>query len=105
MCRGGHKSEKPRKTLENVKLFYESREAVIRLFNDYSSIASKAKYKGTIRKGLPGMSAPIVWVTEVFHHLHLKILSPKQMLQKLLIALAQVKAGNMSENLEKNPEK
>ena len=105
MCRGGHKSEKPRKTLENVKLFYESREAVIRLFNDYSSIASKAKYKGTIRKGLPGMSAPIVWVTEVFHHLHLKILSPKQMLQKLLIALAQVKAGNMSENLEKNPKK
>ena len=29
----------------------------------------------------------------------LKILSPKQMLQRLPIALAQVKAGNMSENL------
>ena len=29
----------------------------------------------------------------------LKILTPKQMLQRLLIALAQVKAGNTSENL------
>ena len=29
----------------------------------------------------------------------LKILSPKQMLQRLPIALAQVKAGNTSENL------
>ena len=29
----------------------------------------------------------------------LKILTPKQMLQKLSIALAQVKAGNTSENL------
>ena len=30
---------------------------------------------------------------------HIKILSPKQMLQRLPIALAQVKAGNISENL------
>ena len=29
----------------------------------------------------------------------LKIITPKQMLQRLLIALAQVKAGNNSENL------
>ena len=29
----------------------------------------------------------------------LKILTPKQMLQRLLIALAQVQAGNNSENL------
>ena len=32
-------------------------------------------------------------------HLNLKILSPKQMLQRLTIALAQVKTGNTSENL------
>ena len=30
---------------------------------------------------------------------HLKILTPKQILQRLTIALAQVKAGNTSENL------
>ena len=33
------------------------------------------------------------------HGTGLKILTPKQMLQKLPIALAQVKAGNNSENL------
>ena len=31
--------------------------------------------------------------------MHLKILIPKQMLQRLRIELAQVKAGNTSENL------
>ena len=57
-------------------MLYKSRQAVIKLFIDYSSIASEAKQG----KGL-------------------KILTPKQMLQKLPIALAQVKAGNTSENL------
>ena len=33
------------------------------------------------------------------HGKRLKILSPKQMLQRLPIALAQIKAGNTSENL------
>ena len=32
-------------------------------------------------------------------HSKLKILTPKQMLQRLPVALAQVKAGNYSENL------
>ena len=61
-------------------MLYESQEAVIKLFNDYSSIASEAKYKAKQWKGL-------------------KISSPKQMLQRLPIALTQVKAGNTSENL------
>ena len=64
-------------------MLYESREAVIKSFNDYYSmiiIVSEAKYKSIHGKGL-------------------KILSPKQMLQRLPIALAQVKAGNTSENL------
>ena len=33
------------------------------------------------------------------HGERLKVLTPKQMLQRLSIALAQVKAGNNSENL------
>ena len=33
------------------------REAAIKLFNDYSSIASKVKYKKIHAKGIPGMSA------------------------------------------------
>ena len=61
-------------------MLYESRQAVLKLFNDYSSIASEAKYK--IKNG------------EGF-----KMLAPKQMLQRLPIALAQIKAGSTSENL------
>ena len=33
------------------------------------------------------------------HGEELKILTPEQMLQRLLMALAQIKAGNTSENL------
>ena len=39
---------------------------------------------------------------EFSDHSNLKILTPKQMLQRLPIALAQVKAGNTSENLMKS---
>ena len=48
---------------------------VIKLFDDYSTIVS-------------------------FHEKGLKILTSKQMLQRLPIALAQVKADNTSENLK-----
>ena len=58
----------------------KSRGVVIKLFNDYFSIASEAKQKAKYGKGF-------------------KILTPKQMPQRLPIALAQVKAGNTSENL------
>ena len=37
-------------------------------------------------------------IAKVCDSLHLKILTPKQMLQRLPIALAQVKAGNTFEN-------
>ena len=56
---------------------YESREKVIKLFDDYSRSVSEAKYKTKYGEGL-------------------KILTPKQMLQRLPIAVAQVKAGNTS---------
>ena len=66
--------------MENINLLYESQEAVTKLFNNYSSIVSKAKYKSVHEEGL-------------------KISTPKQMLQWLPIALAHVKAGNTSANL------
>ena len=57
---------------------------IIDLFNNYSRIRSEAVYKPkqdeTEEEGL-------------------KILTPKQMIQRLPIALAQVKAGNNSKNL------
>ena len=69
-------------TLKPIKLLYESREAVVKLFNDYYLIVSEAKYNAKQRE-------------------ELKILTTKQMLQRLPIALAQVKAGNTSKKLTK----
>ena len=65
--------------LENIKLLYKSWGAVIKLFNDYSSFVFETKHKAKYGG--------------------LKILTPKQMLPRLTIALAQVKAGNTSKNL------
>ena len=61
-------------------ILYESREKVVKLFNDYSKIASMAKYTSNFGEGL-------------------KILTPKQKLQRIQSALAQLKAGNTSEKL------
>ena len=58
----------------------ESREGLIKLFNDYSSIVLEAKYETKYGKGF-------------------KILAPQQMLQRLPTAPAQVKAGSTSEKL------
>ena len=61
-------------------MLYKARNEVIKFFDDYSSMVSEEKIKATKGTGL-------------------KILIPKQMFQRLRIALAQVKAGNDSENL------
>ena len=61
-------------------MLYKARSEAIKFYDDYSSITFEAKYRATKGTGL-------------------KILSPKQMLQILPIALAQVKAGNNSEIL------
>ena len=79
-----HKSQMQLYTIKNVKNLYDSRQKIIDLFNNYSKIKSESIYRSkhdeTKGKGL-------------------KILTPKQMLQRLPIALAQVKAGNNSESL------
>ena len=61
-------------------MLYKARNEAIKIYDDYSSMMSDAKYRATKGTGL-------------------KILTPKQMLQRLPIALAQVKAGNNSESL------
>ena len=81
-----------------MKLLYKSQEAVIKLFNDYSSIVSEAKYKTIHGKVIPNMSTHVAR-GKVSDNSDLKILSPKQMLQGLPIALAHVKAGDTSEKL------
>ena len=76
--------KKQKETINNLEKFYKSREEVINFFTDYAEMLSDANYDSkhseTKGKGL-------------------KILTPKQMLQRLPIALAQVKAGNNSESL------
>ena len=73
------KSGEQKMTSKSIRLFYKSREAVIKLYNDNSGIVS-AKYKAK-------------------HGEELTILTPKQILQRLPIALVQVKTGNISENI------
>ena len=61
-------------------MFIALREKIINISRDYSILISEAKYKGKYRK-------------------ELQILNPKQMLQRLSIALVQAKPSNTSENL------
>ena len=75
------------------------RLTVFKLFNDYASFISETKYKTIHEKGIISMLALAAYLAKVSDHSNIKILSPKQMLQGLPIALGQVKAGNMSENL------
>ena len=63
-------------------MLYKARKEAINFYDDYSLMMSEAKTKAKAIKGTG-----------------LKILTPKQMLQRLPIALAQVKAGNNSESL------
>ena len=79
-----HKSNNQLNVIKNVKNLYDLRQKIIDLLNDNSKTISEAIYNSkqneTKGKGL-------------------KILTPKQMLQRLPIALVQVKAGNNSESL------
>ena len=80
----GKKTLKQKEVINNLEQFYKSREEVINFFRDYIEMLSDANYDArkneTKGKGL-------------------KILTLKQMLQRLPIALSQVKAGNNSEGL------
>ena len=79
-----YKSEKQTYTIKNVRTLYDSRQRIIDLLNDNAKIRSEAIYKSKQNKTEGTV---------------LKILTPKQMLQRLPIVLAQVKAGNNSESL------
>ena len=70
--------------INNLKTFYNSRKEIINVFRDYIEMLSDANYNAKQNK------------TE---GIRLKILTPKQMLQRLSVALSQVKAGNNSESL------
>ena len=61
-------------------MLYKARNKVVEFFYDYSSMASETKLKATKETAL-------------------KILTPKQMLQRLPIVPAQVRGSNNSQSL------
>ena len=78
------KKQRNKDILKNLYAYFEGRK---RLLDSFESKICLAKIKGT------GFS------DKVSDHSNLKILTPKPMLLRLSMALAQVKAGNASKNL------
>ena len=82
IIRKGNKSVEQRETLANLNIFYNTREEAIKFIEDYGSVILEAKRQVKEQEGTG-----------------LKILTPNQMLKRLPIALAQIKAGNNLESL------
>ena len=80
----GRKTLEQEKIINNLERFYVSRQEVINFFKEYTEMFSDANYRAK-QNETKGTG--------------LKILTPNQMLQRLPIALTQVKSGNNSENL------
>ena len=79
--RRGNKNANQKETLANINIHFNARNSAIKFIEDYGSMILEAKrlakQEGT----------------------GLKILTPNQMLKRLPIGLAQIKAGNNSESL------
>ena len=71
-----------KKTLANIDMLYNARNEAINFIEDYGPMILEAEKLAREQEGTG-----------------LKILTPNQMLKRLPIALAQVKAGNNSESL------
>ena len=82
IIRKGNKNDEQRKTLANINILYNARNNAIKFIEDYGSMILEAKKLAREQEGIG-----------------LKILTPNQMLKRLPIALAQIKAGNNSESL------
>ena len=78
----GNKNASQKRTLANINILFNARDNVIKYVEDYSSMILEAKKLAREQEGEG-----------------LKILTPNQMLKRLPIALAQIKASNNSESL------
>ena len=79
----GNKNDNQKRTLANINMFYNARDNAIQFIQDYGSMILEAKRLAIEKQ----------------YGKELKILTPNQMLKRLPIALAQVKAGHNSESL------
>ena len=82
IIRKGQKTSVQKRTLSNIENHFNAREKAIKFFEEYSTMVLEARRLAKEQEGTG-----------------LKILTPNQMLKRLPIALAQVKAGNNSESL------
>ena len=80
--RKGNKSANQKRTLANINVLFNARDNAIKFYEDYSSMIFEARKLTREQEGEG-----------------LKMLTPNQMLKRLPIALAQIKAGNNSESL------
>ena len=80
--RRGNRNNEQKKTLANINLHFNARDSAIKFIEDYGSMILEAKKLAREHEGTG-----------------LKILTPNQMLERLSIALAQIKAGINSESL------
>ena len=83
IIRKGNNNSVLKTTLSNIENHFNARESAIKFIEDYGSMILEARKLA--REDQKGEG--------------LKILTPNQMLKRLRIALAQVKAGNNSESL------
>ena len=81
LIRRGNKNNRQKETLNNSNNLYNARDMAIKFIEDYGSMIVEAKRIARQESE------------------ELKILTPNQMLKRLPIALAQIKAGNNSESL------
>ena len=82
VIRRGNKNANQKKTLANINIHFNARNNAFKFIEDYGSVILEAKKLAKEQEGTG-----------------LKILTPNQMLKRLPIALAQIKAGNNSESL------
>ena len=83
LIRIGNKNDNQKRTLANINVFYNARDNAINFIRDYGRMILEAREQALVEQYGKG----------------LKILIPNQMLKRLPIALAQIKAGNNSESL------
>ena len=83
IIRIGKKNDNQKKVLTNANILFNGRNSAIKFIEDYGSMIYEAKRLAKEEQEGKG----------------LKILTPNQMLRRLPIALAQVKAGNNSDSL------
>ena len=83
IIRKGNKNDGQRKTLAYINVLFNARDSAIKFIEDYGSMILEAKKLAKEDQKGKG----------------LKILTPNQILKRLPIALAQIKAGSNSESL------